>query len=67
MTPLQNQAITTLPNVIRDQTMPNTLGGVSDPSPFLPRRAPSVASAVVAAGLVATVIAAVLAIGGRFA
>lgn len=65
MTPLQNQAITALPNVIRNQTIPNTLGGVSDPNPFLPQRAPSVVVVVVAGGLVAAVVAAILAIAGR--
>ena len=67
MTPLQNQAITALPNVIRNQTIPNTLGGVSDPSPFLPRRAPSVVSVAVTAGLVAAAIAGILVIAGRIA
>ena len=34
---LQNQAITAPPNVLRDQTVPNTLGGVSDPTAVVRR------------------------------
>ncbi len=67
MNPLQNQVITARPNVIREQTIPNTLGGVGDPKPFLARRAPSVVSATVTVGLVAAAIAAVLAIATRSA
>ena len=67
MKPLQNQAITATPNVIRDQTVPNTLGGVSDPKPFLPQRVPTVAAVLVAGGLVLAAIAAVVAIAGRIA
>lgn len=37
MTFLQNQAITAPPNVLRDQTVPNTLGGVSDPTAVVRR------------------------------
>lgn len=31
MTPIQNQAVSTIPNVLSDQTVPNTLGGVGGP------------------------------------
>ena len=64
--PQQNQAITALPNVLREQTLPNTLGGVSDPGRFVARRrAPAATSAVVAGALFAVLIAAVLAVAAR--
>jgi hypothetical protein len=37
MTFLPNQAISALPNVLRDQTVPNTLNGIGDPVPMVRR------------------------------
>ena len=33
MTQSQNQGLKALPNVLRDQTVPNTLGGIGAPRP----------------------------------
>lgn len=64
MTSLQNQSLVALPNVLRDQTVPNTLGGVGAPKPAARRRPMSVSRA--AAGvIVAAVLATVLALLAR--
>ena len=57
MTFLQNQAITALPNVLRDQTVPNTLAGVIDPAAVV-RRATSLRAVVV--GLAALFVGALI-------
>ena len=59
--PMQNQAVTTIPNVLSDQTVPNTLGGVGQPR-LVARDAgwsgwPMLAGAIVLAVAVATVLA----------
>ena len=41
MTFLQNQAISALPNVLRDQTAPNTLSGVGAPASRVRRTGPA--------------------------
>ncbi len=48
--PLQNPALTALPNVLHDQTVPNRLGGVGAPGPA-GRRVPMVGP-VAAAGVI---------------
>lgn len=58
----QNQAITARPNVLSDQMLPNTLGGVSDPGSVVGRRLPQVAPLAVGAVIVAAVVAALLVI-----
>jgi hypothetical protein len=62
MTFPQNQAITARPNVLSDQTVPNTLSGVGQPGAAVRRPAPSGSSVVrlgallvVAIGLLAVV------------
>ncbi len=48
--PTKNQALKALPNVLHDQTMPNTLGGISPPT--APERGrPSARSLAIAAGV----------------
>jgi hypothetical protein len=37
MASMQNQALKALPNVLHDQTVPNRLGGVSQPRPVARR------------------------------
>lgn len=59
--PMQNQTVTTIPNVLSDQTVPNTLGGVGQPG-LVARDAgwsgwPMLAGAIVLAVAVATVLA----------
>ena len=64
MTQPQNQGLKALPNVLRDQTVPNTLGGVGAPRPVARRRAPlrvPVAAAVGLALALAVALAALLA------
>ena len=55
MTGVQNQALKALPNVLRDQTIPNTLGGIGLPRPAsrsrLPVGALAAAAVVILAGL----------------
>jgi hypothetical protein len=61
MTLIANQTVTSVPNVLSDQTIPNTLGGVSAPQMALretgwsgwPMLAGIIAVAVVAAVLLA--------------
>ena len=57
MTFLQNQAIRRPPNVLRDQTVPNTLGGVSDPASRVRRTG---AAGARVAGIAVLVIGAVI-------
>ena len=59
--PMQNQTVTTIPNVLSDQTVPNTLGGVGQPG-LAVRDAgwsgwPMLAGAIVLAVAVAIVLA----------
>ena len=65
MTFQQNQAITAVPNVLRDQTVPNTLAGFSDPAAIVRRAGPSSASVVRVGALVLVVIFGVLAVVTR--
>lgn len=55
MTGVQNQALKALPNVLRDQTIPNTLGGIGLARPVrrsrLPLGALVAAAVVILAGL----------------
>ena len=55
MTGVQNQVLKALPNVLRDQTIPNTLGGIGLARPArrsrLPVGALAAAAIVVLAGL----------------
>jgi len=60
MTFRQNEAITARPNVLRAQTAPNTLAGVSDPGAVVRRGGPLSVS-VVRMGALAVVILGVLA------
>ncbi len=65
MTFLQNQAITARPNVLRDQTQPNTLSGFSDPAAVVRRGAPSGAPVVRVGALVVVVVLGLLAVVAR--
>jgi hypothetical protein len=66
MTFSQNQAITARPNVLRDQTVPNTLAGVSDPGKAVVRRgAPSGASVARVGALAVVVVLGLLALVAR--
>lgn len=49
MTPMSNPLLTTLPNVLHDQTIPNTLGGLRVAAPVARFRAPTAAIVVVLA------------------
>lgn len=55
MTGMQNQALKASPNVLRDQTIPNTLGGIGLARPArrsrLPLGALAAAALVILAGL----------------
>ena len=64
MTFRQNEAITARPNVLRAQTAPNTLAGVSDPGAVVRRGGPSGVS-VVRLGALVVVIVGVLAAVAR--
>jgi hypothetical protein len=64
MTSLQNQSLAALPNVLRDQTIPNTLGGVGAPRPAPRQRTVGVSRAVLGV-IAAVVIAALLALLAR--
>jgi hypothetical protein len=62
MASMQNQALQALPNVLHDQTVPNSLGGVTQPRPVARRRVPVrtlTTAAVVLAALVALLTRAV--------
>ena len=66
MTFPQNNPITARPNVLRDQTVPNTLSGFNDPAAVVRRAGPSSAWVVRLGALVVVilgVLAAVLRIG----
>ena len=59
MTP-QNQPSKALPNVLHDQTAPNTLGGISPPAAPARRPLPTTTLAI-AAGVVLALIVAIVA------
>ena len=65
MTFQQNRSITAQPNVLSDQTVPNTLSGFSDPNMIARRRLPAVAPVAVWAVVVAAAVAALLVVAGR--
>lgn len=65
MTFQQNQAITARPNVLRDQTVPNTLAGFSDPGAVARQAGPSIGSVVRVGTLVLVVIFGLLAVVTR--
>ena len=65
MTFRQNNPITARPNVLSDQTVPNTLTGFNDPGALVRRTGPSSGSVVRVGALVLVVIFGVLAIVTR--
>ena len=65
MTFQQNQAITARPNVLRDQTVPNTLAGFSDPAAAVRRAGPSNGWVVRLGTLVLVVVLGLLAVVSR--
>ena len=65
MTFRQNEAITARPNVLRAQTAPNTLAGVSDPGAIVRRRVQSGASVVRLGALLVVVVVGLLAVVAR--
>ena len=65
MTFRQNEAITARPNVLRAQTAPNTLAGVSDPGAIVRRRVQSGASVVRLGALLVVVAVCLLAVVAR--
>ncbi len=58
MTAMQNQALEVLPNVLHDQTVPNTLGGLAAPGPVGRLRLPP--GVLVAAGAIVLALLAIL-------
>ena len=56
-TPMKNRALKGLPNVLHDQTIPNTLGGVSPPRAPARRRIPASSLAIGAGVLIALALA----------
>ncbi len=60
MTSMRNQALEALPNVLQNQTIPNTLGGLGPSSPPARPRLP--AGALVAAVAVILAVALMLAV-----
>ncbi len=65
MTFQQNRSITAQPNVLSDQTVPNTLSGVSDPGTVARRRLPALAPVAVWAVVVAAAVAALVVVAAR--
>jgi len=61
----QNNPITARPNVLRDQTVPNTLTGFSDPGAVIRQSGPSLGSVVRVGALVLVVVFGVLAVVTR--
>jgi hypothetical protein len=66
MTFPHNQAITARPNVLVDQTVPNTLSGVSDPGAAAPRSVPAGESVVRVGAVLSVVALGLLAVLARF-
>ncbi|MGZ6339092.1 MAG: hypothetical protein ACXWNG_01870 [Candidatus Limnocylindrales bacterium] len=62
MTSMLNQSLHVLPGVLHDQTEPNTLGGISSPSPVVRLRLP--AGALVAVAAMTLAVLAIL-LGGQ--
>lgn len=69
MTSMPNPILTTLPNVLHDQTIPNTLGGLRVTAPAARFRAPTAAIVVVLAvsSAAALLLAVVALLAGRSA
>lgn len=57
MNPTQNQALKALPNVLHDQTVPNTLSGIGPPAAAVRRRTPAGTSVAAAAVVLAVLLA----------
>jgi hypothetical protein len=55
---MKNQALKALPNVLHDQTIPNTLGGISPPMAPARRQLPVSSLAIGAGVLIALAVAA---------
>ena len=65
MNPVQNQPVTALPNVLSNETIPNTLGGVGQAGSTTGQRAWSGTSTVASIALLAIVAATAAAIVAR--
>jgi hypothetical protein len=63
--PVQNQPVTALPNVLSNETIPNTLGGVGEAGSTTGQRAWSGTPTVASIALLAIVVATVAAIATR--
>ena len=68
--PIQNQTVTTLPNVLSNETVPNTLGGVGQPGVGRPgvgprQPGPTLLSMATRVVFLAVILATVLVIAGR--